>query len=78
MADGKEEKLGFTVASQRSSSHPKEVLSHLDFAEDIALLFDDIEKAQKVLLRLETEYNKVGLSLNGLKTKYLAYNTVTD
>lgn len=50
-----EEKLGFTVASQRSSRHPKEVLSHLDFADDITLLFGDIEKAQKVLLRLETE-----------------------
>ena len=55
-----------------------EVLADLDFADDIALLSDDIEKSQKLLLRVETECNKVGFSLNGLKTKYLAYNTATD
>ena len=78
MSGGKEEKLGFTIIPRRSSRHPKEVLADLDFADDIALLSDDIENAQELLLRVETECNKVGLGLNGPKTKYLAYNTVTD
>ena len=78
MADEKEVQLGFTIVPRRSSRHPKEVLADLDFADDIALLSDDIEKAQELLLRVESECNKVGLCLNGPKTKYLAYNTVTD
>ena len=77
MADEYEEKLGFTTVPRRSSRYPKEVLADLDFADDIALLSDDIEKAQELLLRVETECNKVGLCLNGPKTKYLAYNTAS-
>ena len=47
----------------------------MDFADDISLLSDAIEQAQELLLRVETECNKVGLGLNGPKTKYMAYNT---
>lgn len=75
MADGKEEELGFTITPRRSRRYPKEVLADLDFADDIALLSDDIKNAQELLLRVETECGKVGLGLNGPKTKYLAYNT---
>ena len=75
MADGKEEDLGFTITPRRSRRHPKEVLADLDFADDIALLSDAIEQAQELLLRVETECSKVGLGLNGPKTKYVAYNT---
>ena len=74
MADGKEEELGFTIKPRRSRRHPKEVVADLDFADDIALLADAIQQAQELLLRVETECNKVGLGLNGPKTKYLAYN----
>ena len=55
MADGKEEKLGFTITPRRSTRHPKEVLADLDFADDISLLSEDIEKAQEHLLRVETQ-----------------------
>ncbi|CAJ1055842.1 uncharacterized protein LOC110241963 [Xyrichtys novacula] len=74
MADGKEEELGFTITPRGSRRHLKEVLADLDFADDIALLSDAVEQAQELLLRVETECNKVGLGLNGPKTKYLAYN----
>ena len=74
MADGKEEELGFTITPRKSRRHPKEVLADLDFADDIALLSDAIEQAQELLLRVEKECKKVGLGLNGPKTKYLAYN----
>ena len=74
LANGKEEELGFTLNEKRSRRHPKEVLADLDFADDIALLADGIRQAQELLQRVEGECNKVGLRLNGPKTKYLVYN----
>ena len=71
---GKEEELGFTITPRKSSRHPKEVLADLDFADDIALLSDQIKQAQELLTNVETECKKVGLGLNGPKTKFLAYN----
>ena len=50
---------------------------NLDFADDIALLSDEIEQAQELLLRVEKECKKVGLGLNAKKTKSLAYNIRT-
>ena len=74
MADGKEEELGFTITPRRSRRHPKETIADLDFADDISLLSDAIQQAQELLFRVEDECHKVGLGLNGPKTKYLAYN----
>ena len=42
---GKEEELGFTITPRRSRRHPKDVLADLDFADDIALLSDEIAQA---------------------------------
>ena len=42
---GKEEELGFTITPRRSRRHPKVVLADLDFADDIALLSDEIAQA---------------------------------
>ena len=72
---GKEEELGFTIAPRRSRRHPKQVLTDLDFADDISLLSDEIEQAQELLLRVERECNKVGLGINAKKTKVLPFNT---
>ena len=36
---------------------------------------DEIAQAQELLTNVETECKKVGLGLNGPKTKFLAYNT---
>ena len=71
---GKEEELGFTITQRKSRRHPKEVLADLDFADDIALLSDETDQAQQLLSSVEGECRKVGLGLNGPKTKYLAYN----
>ena len=72
--DGKENDLGFTITPRRSRRHPKEAIADLDFADDISLLSDEIEEAQQLLYSVERECKKVGLGLNGPKTKYLAYN----
>ena len=70
---GKEE-LGFTITPRRSRRHPKVVLADLDFADDIALLSDEIAQAQELLLTVEKECKKVGLVLNAKKTKSVGYN----
>lgn len=71
---GKEEELGFTITPRKSRRHPKQVLADLDFADDISLISDEIKQAQELLLNVEDECWKVGLGLNGPKTKFLAYN----
>ena len=38
------------------------------------MLSDEIQQAQELLTNVETECKKVGLGLNGPKTKFLAYN----
>ena len=43
-----EKDLGFTITPRRSRRHPKEVLSDLDFADDIALLSDKIAQAHEL------------------------------
>ena len=75
LADGKQKELGFTITPTRSRRYPKVAVADLDFADDIALLSDAIDQAQELLLRVERECSRVGLGLNGPKTKYLAYNT---
>ena len=42
---GKEEELGFTVTPRRSRRIPGKVITDLDFADDIALLSNDLEQA---------------------------------
>ena len=71
---GKEEDLGFTIVPRKSRRHPKVALTDLDFADDIALLSDEISQAQELLFRVENQCNRVGLGLNAKKTKYITYN----
>ena len=49
-------------------------MTDLDFADDLALLCEEIEQAQEVLLRLETEAENVGLFCNAKKTEVQAFN----
>ena len=49
-------------------------MTDLDFADDIALLSEEIQQAQKLLQSVETSVGKVGLKMNAGKTKYMAFN----
>jgi len=71
---GKENELGFELERRKSSRHPAVSISDLDFADDIALLSQNAEQAQLLLTQLEVEAAKVGLHLNGKKTKVMTYN----
>ncbi|KAJ8351146.1 hypothetical protein SKAU_G00226220 [Synaphobranchus kaupii] len=73
--EGREKDLGFTITPRRSGRFPAIVLTDLDYADDISLISDRVEKAQELLTRVERECAKVGLRLNAKKTEVIAYNT---
>ena len=58
----------------QSRRNPKEAIAETDFADDIALLANAVKESQELLTSVETQCKKVGLGINGLKTKALAYN----
>ena len=46
---GWEQELGFTTTPQRSTRNPAVALADLDYADDICLISDQVEKAQELL-----------------------------
>ena len=63
---------GFTTMPRRSTRHPEEVISDLDFADDIVLLVSSLQKAQFQLNTTAEEAKKVGLEINMKKTEFMA------
>ena len=66
--------LGFKLDRRRSRRRQSFVITDLDFADDIALLSEEIQKAQDLLTRVENEAAKTGLRLNDEKTEAMVYN----
>ena len=65
VTEDKEEKLGFNLEKKRTSSRVGfKVEIDLDFAHDFALLSEEIDQAQELLLRAEKSVGKVGLKMN--------------
>ena len=75
--DGKEEELGFTLTKRASRRVPAKTLTDLDFADDISLLSDSVEKACKLLIEVERQCIRIGLGMNTKKTKVMAENVET-
>ncbi len=50
------------------------VVTDLDFADDIALLSEQINQGQDLLTNVETSAAQIGLEMNAKKTKVMAYN----
>ncbi len=71
---GREEELGFCLKKRRSRRVGPEVITDLDFADDIALLSEKIRQAQSLLTGVEVECGKIGLKINAKKTKSMIYN----
>jgi len=59
--NGKEEQLGFTVTPRKSRRVGSKMKTDFDFADDIALVSNLVEQAQKMLHRVEAECRNVGL-----------------
>ena len=53
---------------------PAEVITDLDFADDLALLTQEIQQAQEIITRLEEEAAYVGLYCNAKKTELQVHN----
>ena len=74
----RENELGFKLQRQRSRRKPAVIVTDLDFADDLALLTEEIEQAQEVLLRLETEAENVGLYCNAKKKEIYMFQPIID
>ena len=62
------EESGFTTNSRKSRRYPAEYITDLNFAVDMALLSDDMYKAQSLLQTIEEWALSVGLHINRDKT----------
>ena len=71
---GREEELGFCLKKQQSRCLGLVVLTDLDFADDTALLSEEIWQAQELLKRVKTESLSIGLKANAKNTKCQVYN----
>ena len=65
---------GFTIEPSRSSRYPANIETDTDFADDIALFSDNLEKAQLLPERVEAAAQDIRLHVNEGKTKYMRYN----
>ena len=72
--NGHEEELGFTLSKRASRRVPAKMLTDLDFADDISLLSDTVEKACRLLSEVERQCSRIGLGINAKKTKVMPIN----
>ena len=52
---GREESLGFTIKPRRSSRHPAVMQIDSDYADDISVIYRQVDHAQELLSRVEVE-----------------------
>ena len=72
--NGKEEELGFMLNHRKSRRTPSTHVTDLDFADDIALVTNEIQQAKELLKLVETEAANVGLHVNAKKTEVMMFN----
>jgi len=76
--EGREVELGLTIKPRQSRREPAIAITDLDFADDIALLSNNIKQARKLLQNVEVECGKIGLRLNVKKTKFMFHNETPE
>ena len=70
--------LGFNLDRKRSRRHNPNVITDLEFADDIALVAEELEQAQDFLHCVQENAAKIGLHLNSDKTEFMTFNEVQD
>ena len=65
---------GLTLQERKSTHHSSKHITDLDYADNIALLSDQIENAEILLQSLVTAAHKVALTLNSTKTECMLLN----
>ena len=63
------EHLGFTLEQRQSKRYPARTLTDTDFADDIALLSDNIADAEVLLHKVESAAKEIGLTINSKKNR---------
>ena len=66
--------LEFKLDRKRSRRHNTDVITDLDFADDIALVTEELEQAQDFLHRVQQNAAKIGLHLNSDKTEFMSFD----
>ena len=69
-----EEKLGFQLRKRQGRRVPPIIVTDMDFADDIALVYDGIKEAEEIIRIIELSAKCIGLRMNTGKTKYMSYN----
>lgn len=70
----KYENLGFTLNERISKRYPAHYLTDADFADDLALISDNIQEASALLVRVEDAAMQIGLHINTGKTEFMCFN----
>ena len=70
----REEKLGFQLRKRQSRRVPHIIVIEIDYADNRALVSEDIKEAEEMLRRVELSEKCIGLSMNTYKIKYMSYN----
>ena len=65
---------GFTLDKAKSRRHPALCVTDIDYADDIALLSDSVDKAEKLLHTVEMAAKLIGLHINEKKTQHMTFN----
>ena len=73
-----DKQLGFTLKKARSRRHPAVTVTDADFADDIALISDTLDQAEKLLKRVQAAAKIIGLHINESKTEYMTFNIDTN
>ena len=69
---------GFELTKKRSRRYPAKTITDADYADDIAILANTHNQAEKLLHSLERAAAGIGLHVNAHKTEYMCYNQTGD
>ena len=64
----------FKLEKAKSRRHPALCVTDIDYADEIALLSDSVDKAEKLLHNVEIAVKLIGLHINEKKTQYVTFN----
>lgn len=66
--------LGFTLEKSRSRRYPAVKITDVVYADDIAIIADNLPNVTKLLHGIEQTAQEVGLYINSKKTEYMTFN----
>ena len=69
---------GFELTKKRSRRYPAKTITDADYADDIAILADTPNQAERLLHNLERAAAGIGLHVNAHKTEYMCFNQTGD